>query len=153
MTYVVTPRHLKWTIFVGADPVTFCILPIMHCILMVVLICSMMIKFWMLKTCWRKNQEEMWFWDFLSCDFLKDYLQEILEKPWVYFCVFRFRPRHVMNTLEAIISESKNIPAYLPNISALMEALRKAKEWTARVETLQVGTSLPRWWRILSAKD
>ena len=43
-----------------------------------------------------------------------------------------------MATLESIINESKSIPAYLPNVSALKEALRKAREWTAKVESIQV---------------
>ncbi|XP_013414674.1 lysine-specific demethylase 5A-like isoform X2 [Lingula anatina] len=53
------------------------------------------------------------------------------------------RPRHVIQTLEAIINEAKGIPAYLPNVSALKEALRKAKEWTARVEAVQNGEHYP----------
>ncbi|KAF4079642.1 hypothetical protein AMELA_G00180340 [Ameiurus melas] len=51
------------------------------------------------------------------------------------------RPRHSMVTLESIVVEAKNIPAYLPNVLALREALHKAKEWTARVEAIQNGTS------------
>lgn len=46
-----------------------------------------------------------------------------------------------MVTLESIVLEARNIPAYLPNILALREALQKAKEWTAKVEAIQV-TSL-----------
>ncbi|XP_046372172.2 lysine-specific demethylase 5A-like isoform X4 [Haliotis rufescens] len=53
------------------------------------------------------------------------------------------RPRHVMTTLEAIISEAKSIPAYLPNVCALKEAVRKAKEWTVKVEAIQNGDSYP----------
>ncbi|KAK1790525.1 hypothetical protein P4O66_014414, partial [Electrophorus voltai] len=48
------------------------------------------------------------------------------------------RPRHSMVSLESIVIEAKNIPAYLPNVLALREALHKAKEWTARVEAIQV---------------
>ncbi|KAG7320299.1 hypothetical protein KOW79_016152 [Hemibagrus wyckioides] len=51
------------------------------------------------------------------------------------------RPRHSMATLESIVVEAKNIPAYLPNVLALREALHKAKEWTARVEAIQNGTN------------
>lgn len=43
-----------------------------------------------------------------------------------------------MVTLESIVLEARNIPAYLPNILALREALQKAKEWTAKVEAIQV---------------
>ncbi|XP_067685038.1 lysine-specific demethylase 5A-like isoform X3 [Haliotis asinina] len=53
------------------------------------------------------------------------------------------RPRHVMTTLEAIICEAKAIPAYLPNVCALKEAVRKAKEWTVKVEAIQNGDSYP----------
>uniref|UniRef100_A0AAR2IUH4 [histone H3]-trimethyl-L-lysine(4) demethylase n=1 Tax=Pygocentrus nattereri TaxID=42514 RepID=A0AAR2IUH4_PYGNA len=51
------------------------------------------------------------------------------------------RPRHSMITLESIVLEAKNIPAYLPNVLALREALHKAKEWTARVEAIQNGSN------------
>lgn len=43
-----------------------------------------------------------------------------------------------MLTLESIVLEARNIPAYLPNILALQEALQKAKEWTSKVEAIQV---------------
>lgn len=43
-----------------------------------------------------------------------------------------------MVTLESIVLEARNIPAYLPNILALREALQKAKDWTAKVEAIQV---------------
>jgi len=43
-----------------------------------------------------------------------------------------------MATLEAIIKEAEGIPAYLPNVTALKDALRKAKEWTNKVEAVQV---------------
>ena len=52
------------------------------------------------------------------------------------------RPRHVMATLEAIVSEAKGIPAHLPNVVALREALRKAKEWSSKVEAIQVNNIL-----------
>uniref|UniRef100_A0A8B9LS47 [histone H3]-trimethyl-L-lysine(4) demethylase n=1 Tax=Astyanax mexicanus TaxID=7994 RepID=A0A8B9LS47_ASTMX len=51
------------------------------------------------------------------------------------------RPRHSMITLESIVMEAKNIPAYLPNVLALREALHKAKEWTSRVEAIQNGSN------------
>lgn len=37
--------------------------------------------------------------------------------------------------------EARNIPAYLPNILALREALHKAKEWTSKVDAIQSGNS------------
>ena len=49
----------------------------------------------------------------------------------------------MMTTLEAIINEAKGIPAFLPNVSALKEAVRKAKEWTSKVETVQNAEHYP----------
>ncbi|KAK7101928.1 hypothetical protein V1264_020234 [Littorina saxatilis] len=53
------------------------------------------------------------------------------------------RPRHLKSTLEAIINESKSIPAFLPNVCALREAVRKANEWVAKVEAIQTSESYP----------
>jgi histone demethylase JARID1 len=36
------------------------------------------------------------------------------------------------------VNEAKNIPAFLPNVLSLKEALQKAREWTAKVEAIQV---------------
>ena len=52
------------------------------------------------------------------------------------------RPRHSMTTLDSIVIEAKNIPAYLPNVLALRDALQKAKEWTCKVEAIQVPMPL-----------
>ena len=49
-----------------------------------------------------------------------------------------FRPRHVMATIETIIQEASRVPLYLPNVSALKEALRKAREWSEKVDQVQV---------------
>ncbi|XP_072553984.1 lysine-specific demethylase 5A [Paramormyrops kingsleyae] len=51
------------------------------------------------------------------------------------------RPRHSMGTLEGIVTEARSIPAYLPNVLALRDALQKAKEWTSKVEAIQNGSS------------
>ncbi|KAA0721560.1 Lysine-specific demethylase 5A [Triplophysa tibetana] len=51
------------------------------------------------------------------------------------------RPRHSLLTLESIVMEAKNIPAYLPNVLALRDALHRAKEWTAKVEAIQSGSN------------
>ncbi|XP_056879068.1 lysine-specific demethylase 5A isoform X1 [Takifugu flavidus] len=51
------------------------------------------------------------------------------------------RPPHSLVTLESIVIEARNIPAYLPNILALREALQKAKDWTVKVEAIQSGSS------------
>ncbi|XP_076469736.1 lysine-specific demethylase 5A-like isoform X2 [Babylonia areolata] len=53
------------------------------------------------------------------------------------------KPRHLKSTLEAIINESKNINANLPNVSALRDAVRKANDWTAKVEAVQTSESYP----------
>lgn len=44
-----------------------------------------------------------------------------------------------MTTLEAIINEARGIPAFLPNVMALKEAVRKAREWMNKVEGIQVS--------------
>ncbi|XP_028305255.1 lysine-specific demethylase 5A isoform X2 [Gouania willdenowi] len=72
-------------------------------------------------------------------------LQEILtvSEKWedkARACL-QARPRHSMVTLESIVLEAKNIPAYLPYILALREALQKAKDWTSKVEAIQSGGS------------
>ncbi|XP_073805140.1 lysine-specific demethylase 5A isoform X1 [Danio rerio] len=51
------------------------------------------------------------------------------------------RPRHNLLTLESIVTEAKNIPAHLPNVLTLRDALHRAKEWSARVEAIQNGTN------------
>ncbi|XP_070558275.1 LOW QUALITY PROTEIN: lysine-specific demethylase 5A-like [Ptychodera flava] len=74
-------------------------------------------------------------------------LQELLtvSEKWeekAKICL-QARPRYVIATLEAIIHEAKSIPAYLPNTLALKEALKKAKEWTAKVEGIQNAEHYP----------
>ena len=44
----------------------------------------------------------------------------------------------MMATVEAIIQEASRVPLYLPNVSALKEALRKAREWSDKVDQVQV---------------
>ena len=51
---------------------------------------------------------------------------------------FVFRPRHVLATVESIVQEASNVPIYLPNVSALKEALRKCEEWSEKVDQVQV---------------
>lgn len=55
------------------------------------------------------------------------------------------RPRQSMMALEGIVNEAKNIPAYLPNVLALKEALQRARDWTAKVEAIQVGVTAGTW--------
>ncbi len=49
----------------------------------------------------------------------------------------------MVTTLEAIINEAKDIPAYLPNIASLKEAVRKAKEWTQKVRHCRESCETP----------
>ena len=52
------------------------------------------------------------------------------------------RPRHSVASLESIVNEAKSIPAFLPNVLSLKEALQKAREWTTKVEAIQVKNLL-----------
>ena len=55
------------------------------------------------------------------------------------FCLVLFlRSRQTISTIETILKEAEAIPAFLPNIGTLRDALRKGKEWSAKVETIQV---------------
>lgn len=58
-------------------------------------------------------------------------------------CCLFCRPRHVMATVEAIVREASDVPVYLPNVSALKESLRKAREWSDKVDQVQVRTVRP----------
>ncbi|MXQ92512.1 hypothetical protein E5288_WYG001018 [Bos mutus] len=51
------------------------------------------------------------------------------------------RPRHSVASLESIVNEAKSIPAFLPNVLSLKEALQKAREWTTKVEAIQSGSN------------
>ena len=46
----------------------------------------------------------------------------------------------MITTLEAIVNEARHIPAYLPNVTALEDAMHKAHEWTSKVDSIQVGS-------------
>ena len=48
-----------------------------------------------------------------------------------------------MATVEAIVREASDVPVYLPNVSALKESLRKAREWSDKVDQVQVRTVRP----------
>jgi len=64
-----------------------------------------------------------------------------VELGFLFFGFFYSRPRQSMVALEGIVNEAKNIPAYLPNVLALKEALQRARDWTAKVEAIQVGVT------------
>ena len=57
-----------------------------------------------------------------------------IDSLWIYL----YRPRHVMATVEAIVQEASHVPVFLPNVSALNESLRKATEWSDKVDKVQV---------------
>jgi histone demethylase JARID1 len=49
-----------------------------------------------------------------------------------------FRSRQTICTIETILKEAEAIPAFLPSIGTLKDALKKGKEWSAKIETIQV---------------
>ena len=51
-----------------------------------------------------------------------------------------FRPRHSLVTLEDMLAETANIPAKLPNVCQLADAVSKAREWIAKVKAIQVSS-------------
>ncbi|XP_038061639.1 lysine-specific demethylase 5A-like isoform X2 [Patiria miniata] len=53
------------------------------------------------------------------------------------------KPCRAMATLETIVNEARNIPAFLPYTALLSEALKKAKEWTRKIEEIQNGEHFP----------
>ena len=53
-----------------------------------------------------------------------------------------YRPRHLMSSVKAIVKEASLVPVYLPNISALKEALVKAHDWSSKVDHVQVNQQL-----------
>ena len=77
-----------------------------------------------------------------ACEKTMAELQELLtiSERWeekARVCL-QARPRHMLMTLEDIIKEAQGIPAYLPNTSALQEAVKKARDWVSKVESVQV---------------
>ncbi|XP_071492108.1 lysine-specific demethylase 5A-like [Diadema antillarum] len=53
------------------------------------------------------------------------------------------KPRHAISTVEAVVNEARNIPAHLPNMLHLKDALRKAKDWSKQMEEIQSGEHFP----------
>ena len=45
----------------------------------------------------------------------------------------------MMGTLEVIVQEASKVRIILPNVNALKEALKKGKEWSERVDKIQVS--------------
>ncbi|KAF6031962.1 KDM5A [Bugula neritina] len=52
-------------------------------------------------------------------------------------------PRYIISSIEVIINEAKDIPARLPNVLALKEALIQAKQWNSDVDTLNAADHYP----------
>lgn len=82
-----------------------------------------------------------------ACEKTMAELQELLtiSERWeekARVCL-QARPRHVLTTLEDIIKEAQGIPAFLPNTSALQEAVKKARDWVAKVDSVQNGEHYP----------
>ena len=48
-----------------------------------------------------------------------------------------------MATFEAIIEEAGAIDAHLPHVEPMREAVRKAHEWSTKVDTIQGGQHYP----------
>ena len=74
--------------------------------------------------------------------FVKSSVQSVLTRLCTV-SFFHYRPRHVLSTIDSIVNEASIIPAYLPNVLSLKDALYKAKEWTSKVETVQSSDSYP----------
>lgn len=47
------------------------------------------------------------------------------------------RPKHSLPALESILSEAGNIPVHLPNVLLLKDAVKKAKDWSSKVDLVQ----------------
>ncbi|KAJ1166012.1 hypothetical protein NDU88_006424 [Pleurodeles waltl] len=69
-------------------------------------------------------------------------LQELLtvSEKWEEKAKACLQSRPRLSALEAMVNECKHIPAFLPNVIALKEALNGAKDWTSKVEAIQNGT-------------
>ncbi|KAG9493201.1 lysine-specific demethylase 5B [Eleutherodactylus coqui] len=74
-------------------------------------------------------------------------LQELLtmSEHWDDKCksLLKARPRHDLDTLTAALREVENVPAYLPSVESLKDAVQRAQEWLQKVETLQTGPRVP----------
>ncbi|XP_075709612.1 lysine-specific demethylase 5B isoform X4 [Rhinoderma darwinii] len=74
-------------------------------------------------------------------------LQELLTmcEHWDDKCkdLLKARPRHDLDTLTAALREVENVPAYLPSVESLKDAVQRAQEWLQKVETLQTGPRVP----------
>lgn len=44
----------------------------------------------------------------------------------------------MMSSIQAIVREASLVPVHLPNINALKDALSKARDWSSKVDHVQV---------------
>lgn len=52
------------------------------------------------------------------------------------FCYYR--PRHASSTIEAIVNEATKVKVVLPNVIKLRESLENARDWSDKVDKIQV---------------
>ncbi|MEE6493117.1 hypothetical protein FKM82_016745 [Ascaphus truei] len=74
-------------------------------------------------------------------------LQELLtmSEHWDDKCrsLLRARPRHSLASFSAALREVERVPAYLPSVESLRDAVHSARDWLHEVETLQAGSRVP----------
>ncbi|XP_068125459.1 lysine-specific demethylase 5B [Hyperolius riggenbachi] len=74
-------------------------------------------------------------------------LQELLtmSEQWDDQCkrLLKARPRQSLGSMTAALQEAESIPAYLPSVDSLKDAVQRAQEWLRKVETLQSGARVP----------
>ncbi|KAM9320723.1 lysine-specific demethylase 5B [Gastrophryne carolinensis] len=58
-------------------------------------------------------------------------------------CLLKARPRNNLRSLMAALREAENVPAYLPSVDSLRDAVQRAQDWLQKVETLQTGPRVP----------
>ncbi|XP_054718406.1 lysine-specific demethylase 5A-like [Uloborus diversus] len=53
------------------------------------------------------------------------------------------RPKHPLAVLESVLGEAGSVSVYLPNVLQLTDAVKKAKDWIAKVQAVQSGAHNP----------
>lgn len=54
-----------------------------------------------------------------------------------------FRPGITVSEGEELVKQAEEVPAHLPSVAALKDAVKRAREWTNKVTTLQKGDTAP----------
>ncbi|KAE8623760.1 hypothetical protein XENTR_v10005720 [Xenopus tropicalis] len=74
-------------------------------------------------------------------------LQELLtmSEHWDDRCrsLLKSRPRQPLDSLTSALREVEKIPAFLPIVESLRDAVQRAHEWLQEVETVQAGPRVP----------